>query len=75
MLVEAFKTHIYPHLVEIAVIMFVFSICQYGYSLFKSPNWSQFIEKLKGAIIAYAVVRGAFVIVNFIDKVIKKMGV
>lgn len=74
MLVEAFKENIFPFLVQIGVILFVFSIIQNAYALIRTPNWQQFIDKSKAAIVAYAIVRGAFAIVAFIDKIIAGMG-
>jgi len=73
MLVEAFKNNIFPYLIEIAVIMFVYSICGLSYGMFRRPDFQMLIEKLKGYIFAYMLIKGAFVIVNFIDKIILKI--
>ena len=73
MLVNAFKTTIFPYLVQIGVILFVFSVIQNAYTLIRVPNWQQFIDKSKAAVVAYAIVRGAFSIVSFIDKIIEGM--
>lgn len=73
MLVDAFKSTIFPYIVQLGVILFVFSICSAAYSLFRKPNWQEFIDKLKAALIAYACVRGAFAIVSFIDKIINNI--
>jgi len=73
MLVEAFKTSIFPYLVEIGVVMFVYSLCGLGYTMFRRPDVQMLVDKLKGYIFAYMLVKGAFVIVNFIDKVISKI--
>lgn len=70
MLVEAFRIHIFPYLVQIGVILFVFSIIQNAYTLIRVPNWQQFLDKSKAAVTAYTIVRGAFAIVSFIDKII-----
>jgi amino acid permease len=70
MLVNAFRTTIFPYIVQLGVILFVFSIVSAAYSMFRKPNWQDFIDKFKSAIIAYACVRGAFAIVAFIDKII-----
>lgn len=73
MLVEAFKINIFPYLVQVGVILFVFTIVQNAYTLIRIPNWQQFIDKTKAAITAYAIVKGAFAIVGFIDKIIEGM--
>lgn len=73
MLVEAFKEAIFPYITQLAVILLVLSIARSGYSLFRKPDWQQFLDKFKAAIIAYAVVRGSFAIVSFIDKIINSM--
>ena len=73
MLVEAFEKNIFPYMIQIGVIFFVFALCQFGYALFRRPDWQQFLDKFKASIFAYALVRGSFVIVNFIDKVIDGM--
>ncbi len=73
MLVQAFKSSIFPYLVQIGVILFVFSIIQNAYMLIRTPNWQQFVDKSKAAIVAYVIVRGAFTIVSFIDKIIEGM--
>jgi len=73
MLVEAFRTSIFPYLVEIGVVMFVYSLCGLGYTMFRRPDFQMLVDKLKGYIFAYMLVKGAFVIVNFIDKVIDKV--
>jgi hypothetical protein len=71
MLVQAFKEHIFPYMVEIAVILFVFSLCQSGYILFRSPNYQQFIDRLKACVLAYLTVKGSFQIVSFCDKALE----
>lgn len=73
MLVSAFKTSIFPYLVEIGVIMFVYSLCGLGYTMFRRPDFQMLIDKLKGYIFAYMLVKGAFVIVNCIDKIINSI--
>jgi hypothetical protein len=70
MLVDAFKTTIFPYVIQVGVILFVFSIASNAYSLFRTPNWQQFIDKMKAALLAYACIKGAFAIVSFIDKII-----
>lgn len=73
MLVDAFKSSIFPYVTQLAVIMLVIGISRSGYSLFRKPDWQVFLDKFKAAIIAYAVVRGSFTIVDFIDKIINSM--
>jgi uncharacterized membrane protein len=73
MLMKAFQANIFPYLIQIGGILFVFTICQHGYSLLRSSNWQQFIDKFKAALVAYAIVRGAFAILSFIDNVIGSM--
>ena len=73
MLVQAFKTAIFPYIIQIGVILFVYSIAANSYSMFRNPNWQQFIDKLKNGVIAYMCIRGAFAIVSFIDKIINNL--
>ncbi|OPZ95105.1 MAG: hypothetical protein BWY74_00071 [Firmicutes bacterium ADurb.Bin419] len=70
MLVDSFKTYIFPYLAQIGLILFVFAVCQSAYSLYRNPDWQKFIDKLKASVIAYAVVKGAFTIAAFIDSII-----
>lgn len=70
LLVDAFKKSIFPYVVQIAVICFVFSVSQHAYGLFRNPNWHEFIEKFKSSVVAYAIVRGSFAIVDFLDKIL-----
>jgi|688.fasta_scaffold44566_8 hypothetical protein len=70
MLVDAFRATIFPYMIQLGVILFVFAIVSNGYALFRNPNFQQFIDKMKGAIVAYACIKGAFAIVSFIDKII-----
>lgn len=71
MLVDIFRVNIFPYLVQIGVILFVFGIFRMGYNLYRTGNWNTFLDQFKSKIIAYALITGAFTIVNFIDKVIK----
>ena len=75
MLVDAFKSTLFPYIIQVAVILFVYNLSANAYSLFRTPNWQQFIDKFKAAVIAYAVVKGAFSIVGFIDKIINNIKV
>jgi hypothetical protein len=70
MLVNAFKANVFPYLVQIGVILLVYSLCQSGYSLYRDPNWQKFLDKLKASLVAYATVKGSWVIVSFFDKLI-----
>lgn len=73
MLVEAFRLKIFPYMIQIGKVLFVFAVCQFAYALYRQPNWQQFFDKFKAAVFGYGIVRGAFVIVTFIDKVINSM--
>lgn len=73
MLVDAFRSKIFPYVVQVAVIFFVLSVAQYGYGLYRDPNWQKFFDKFKAAIFGYAVVTGAFTIVGFIDQIMQQM--
>jgi hypothetical protein len=70
MMVKAFQTSIFPYLVEIGVILFVYSIISLGYTMFRKPDFQNLVERLRGYIVAYMLVKGAFVIVNFINRMI-----
>lgn len=73
MLVDAFKNSIFPYIVQLGVIMFVYSICSCGYSLFRQHNFQQFIDKLKASLLAYIIIRGAFTIVEFVDNIVENI--
>lgn len=73
MIVDAFRDSIYPYMVQLAVVFFVFALCQFAYALFRRPDWQQFLDKFKGAVFGYAVVRGAFAILLVIDNIIDNM--
>jgi hypothetical protein len=70
MLVDAFRTSIFPYLCQVGVILLVYSFCTLGYQTLRKPDMQMFIDKFKGYLFAYLLIRSAFVIVNFIDKVI-----
>jgi hypothetical protein len=71
MLLNAFQSTIFPYLVQIGAILFGYCIITAAYGLFRQHNFQMFVDKLKAGIIAYMCVKGAFTIVNFINKLIE----
>lgn len=67
MLLAAFKDSIFPWLIQVGAILFIFSVCQHAYALYRNPNWQQFWDKFKAALFAYIIVRSSFIILAFID--------
>lgn len=70
MLVKAFRDTIFPYLVQIGVILFVYNLACLSYSTFRHLNLKELLDKLKSYFLAYALVKGSWAIVAFIDKVI-----
>lgn len=75
MLLEAFRVTIFPYLVEIGAILFIYSIISSGYVVMRKHDLRDLVEKLRCLVIGYMLVRGAFVILSFINKVIDNMKV
>jgi len=69
-LVEPFRQHILPILVEIGMIMFIYSIVALGYTQIRRPDIQHLIERLKGLIFGYLLVKGAYIFVMYINKII-----
>jgi len=69
-LVEPFRQHILPILIEIGMIMFIYSIVALGYTQIRRPDIQHLIERLKGLIFGYLLVKGAYVFVLYINKII-----
>lgn len=70
MLLNAFQTTIFPYFVQIGSILFVYSMICLGYRTFRSPSMKELVDGLKGYTFAYCLVKGAFTIIHFIDKII-----
>lgn len=73
MLLEAFKNTIFPYLVEIGSILFIYSIISSAYTVMRKNDIRELIEKLKSLILGYMLIKGAFVILSFINKIIENM--
>lgn len=69
-LVDPFRQHILPILIEIGMIMFIYSIVTLGYNQIRRPDIQQLIEKLKGLIFGYLLVKGSYVFVMYINQII-----
>lgn len=69
-LVDPFSQHILPILIEIGMIMFIYSVVTLGYSQIRRPDVQNLIEKLKGLIFGYLLVKGGYVFVMYINKII-----
>jgi len=75
MLLDAFAKTIFPYMVEIGGILFTYSIIASGYTVMRKHDLRELIEKLKSLILGYMLVKGAFVILSFINKLIENMKV
>lgn len=69
-LVDAFKTVVFPVMVEIGSILAVVSLITVAYKVMRVSNWQQAIDKIKTIFLAYAMVKGAFTIISFVDRLI-----
>lgn len=69
-LVEPFRQEILPILIEIGMIMVIYGFISLGYSQIRRPDIQQLIEKAKGLIFGYILVKGAYIFVMYINKVI-----
>lgn len=69
-LVDPFRQHILPILIEIGMIMFIYSTISLGYSQIRRPDIQHLIEKLKGLIFGYLLVKGAYIFVMYINQII-----
>lgn len=72
-LVDAFKQSIFPVMLEVAAIFTITSIVKEMYKVLRVSNWQQAINRMKDIFIAYGVIRGAFSILAFIDRIIENV--
>lgn len=75
MLVEAFKSTIFPYFIQLSKILFVYTIALAAYSVMKTSNWQKLLDSFKVCIVGYMISSGAFTILDFIDKIIKTIKV
>jgi len=73
MLLEPFERSIYPFLVEIGGMMFVYSFCKLGYRHFRHPDWKVLIDGIYGTFIAYGIIKGAFVALKISNGIIESI--
>jgi len=73
MLVEPFHTSIYPIMVQIAMIMVLYSISVLGYSQIRRPDVAQMVEKLRGLLFGFLLVKCSYIIVMFINNTVDKI--
>ncbi len=73
MLLDAFQKTIFPYFVEIGGILLVYSIIASGYIVMRKHDIKELVEKLRSLILGYMLVKGAFVILEFINKLIDNM--
>jgi hypothetical protein len=69
-LVIAFKQSIFPVMLEVGTILTITSIIKEMYKVMRVSNWQQAITRMKDIFIAYAIVKGAFTLLDFIDSLI-----
>jgi len=72
-LVEAFKQSIFPVMLEIGTILTITSVIREMYKVMRISNWQQAITRMKDIFIAYAIVKGAFTLLDFIDSLIENI--
>ena len=73
MLLDAFQKTVFPYLIQIGGVLFVYSIIASGYVVMRKHDLRELIEKLKSLVLGYALVKGSFVILAFINKLIEGM--
>jgi|GEM_PF-2725378 len=73
MLVEPFHTSVYPILVQIAMVMVLYSVCVLGYTQIRRPDVAQMVEKLRGLLFGFLLVKCSYLIVMFINNTIDKI--
>jgi len=78
MLVQPFHDSILPIMVQIAMVMVLYSVCVLGYSQIRRPDVAQMVEKLRGLLFGFLLVKCSYLMVMFInntvDKIIIKWG-
>jgi hypothetical protein len=75
MLLDAFEKTIFPYLVQIGGILFIYSIICSSYIVMRKHDIKELVEKLRSLVIGYMIIKGAFVILAFINKLIESMKV
>jgi len=75
MLLDAFEKTIFPYLVQIGGILFIYSIIASGYVVMRKHDMRELVEKLRALVVGYTLVKGGFVILAFINKLIENMKV
>ena len=73
MILSAFEKTIFPYLVQIGGILFIYSIIASGYVVMRKHDMRELVEKLRSLIVGYALVKGGFVILAFINNLIDNM--
>jgi uncharacterized protein (DUF697 family) len=73
MLVEPFKQSILPILVQIGMVMVIYSVTILGYNQIRRPDVAQMVEKLRGYLFGFLLVKGSYLMVMFINNTIDKI--
>ena len=78
MLVEPFRQSILPILTQIGMVMVIYSVTILGYNQIRRPDMAQMIEKLRGLLFGFLLVKCSYLAVMFInntvDKIVLKWG-
>ena len=78
MLVEPFRQSILPILTQIGMVMVIYSVTILGFNQIRRPDVAAMIEKLRGLLFGFLLVKCSYLAVMFInntvDKIIIKWG-
>ncbi|HEY8804749.1 MAG TPA: hypothetical protein VIM42_06510 [Clostridium sp.] len=70
MLVEPFRLHILPILVQIGMVMVIYNVTILGYSQIRRPDVQKMVETLRGLLFGFILVKGSYLAVMFISNLI-----
>lgn len=73
MLVEPFRQNILPILVQIGMVMVIYSVTILGYNQIRRPDVAMMVEKLRGYLFGFVLVKASYLIVMFINNSIDKI--
>lgn len=73
MLMEPFHQSIWPIMVQIAMVMVCYSISILGYNQIRRPDVAQMIERLRGLLFGFLLVKCSYLMVMFINNTVDKI--
>ena len=73
MLVKPFYDNILPIMTQVAIVMVLYSTCVLGYSQIRRPDVAQMVEKLRGLLFGFLLVKCSYIIVMFINNTVDKI--